>query len=455
MSILSLGKVQMIGSKLLWSMIWINGLLFCGLILGLGYIQTPVADDLIYLHWANELGIWDSTMLFRAEWNARWTAVLTNQLYLKLIPNSFVGLSFQITTLMLGMMAFFPISAVLLKSRSTAQRFIFSIYLTLGLFLLCFGVSDSWFWLCAQPAYLWASLIAIWCVFKLLCTEPKPLLFPIFTVAHIYVGGSSELVAISLLLIELSVAITSGYSRLLKPNRLLLVMGIVALMASFVFATFGQGIEVRYAHLSPPGILDGLYLAFNNYLNTIIYGIGKKLPVMAVITISALALRNQAKRPRYDWRIPLGIADGILICTLLITSFTLGEIGPNRAFVHISATLLILCLLAARHVSVPKQISPTIVPVAIVSNLLVGAWLCFTLLIDYPNDVAFSRALKEQNTTIVEQVNSGKNKIKLAPLPSSKYLYRSEISADPENQNNQQLSTIYGKDLKFILVAKP
>jgi hypothetical protein len=145
----------------------------------------------------------------------------------------------------------------------------------------------------------------------------------------------------------------------------------------------------------------------------------------------------------------------VLIFTILITAFTLGEIGPNRAFVHVSTMVLILSLIAANQITVPNHIHQKAVSIAIVSNLIFAAYLVFVLVQHFPEEMRYAAALKQRNSLITNQMNTGATEIQLPPLPSAKYLYRAEISTNPASQNNQQLSTIYGRDLKFVLVAAP
>ena len=390
--------------------------------------------------------------MLRKEWNTRWAAILVNQTYLALMSKSALGLVYQGTTLALGLTAFYPISNFLNPKLSIVKRIILSLSLLLSLFFLSFGLSDSWFWMCSQPAYLWATLISIWMVASLFKDKSGLLVYPFIVVAHIYVGGSSEIVAICILLVELSMLIFGN--RIPLINRKLLILGLLGLSSSLLFSLTGEGIETRYAFLAPPGIIDGSVIALKSYLKTIVFGIGPKLPLIGLTIVVLLAISpHQKTQPFIDWKIPFGIADGVLICTMIITAFTLGDIGPNRALIHVSAMALIMVILAIPLIRLPFLPEQGLQTTTILLCVIVTGYLAFLLVNDLPKEVLYSNALKERQTSIESQIAKGDKEIRLAPFPASKFLYRAEISPDSNSENNRQLSTIYGDDIQFILIV--
>lgn len=422
------------------------------LIIGIGYFQIPTADDLIYLNWVEELGIWESTMLLRQEWNTRWAAILINQTYLSQIPKQFLGIAYQVTTLGLGLLAFYPITKNLVPARTILKREIISISLLVTLFLLSFGLSDSWFWMCSQPAYLWATLISIWIITMLLRPNLNRAYGPILILTHLYVGGASELVAISVLLIELSLLLF--ITRIELINKKMLLIGLISLTISMVFALSGEGIENRYTHLSPPGIVDGIVISFKSYLKILVYGIGSKLVIIGSALLVLLAIRQgRSNHSFFDWKIPFGIADGVLICTMTITGFTLGGIGPNRALIHISAMVLVLVIIVVPLINFPFLTNQILLNCSVILCVILSGYLTFNLVMELPKEAAYSDAMKNRMVSINKQIDAGASEIKLKPLPDSKFLYRAEISEDPTNENNKQLSTIYGGDLQFLLIV--
>jgi hypothetical protein len=438
--------------NILWNLLGLNALLFIGVLMWLGTLQIPSADDLIYLKWVEELGIWNSTMMFHQEWNTRWTAILINQTYLSIIPKQILGLTYQATNLILGVLAFYPITKFINPGLSVLKRFILSVSLLLSLFFLSFGLSDSWFWMCSQPAYLWSTLVSIWMISILFKESSNKLAIPLLILAHVFVGGASEIIAISVLLIEMTLFIFS--SRFPLINKKLLGLGMACLIGSFAFSLTGEGIESRYAHLSPPGLIDGVIITFKSYLRVLIYGVGSKLAIVGSVFIVLLPIKSQSSiRPLFDWKIPFGIADGVLICSMIITAFTLGDIGPNRALIHIPTMVLLLVILAIPFIHLPFLTEQLLRTTSIALCVLVAGYLSFTLMIEIPKESLYSKALTERNESIQSQTDVGSTEIKLNPLPDSKFLYRAEISVAPYSENNKQLSTIYGDDLTFILIV--
>ena len=439
-------------SNILWSLLGLNAVLFMVMLIWLGHLQLPTADDLIYLKWVKELGIWESTMLLRQEWNTRWAAILINQTYLSVIPKPYLGLAFQTTNLALGFVAFHPITKFLHPELAFLKRVIISVSLLISLFLLSLGLSDSWFWMCSQPTYLWASLISFWMIASVFRTNLNPALLPVLILAHVFIGGASEIIAISVLLIELSLLLLINRVPLL--NKKALFIGLVSLIGSFLFSITGEGIETRYAHLSPPGIIDGSIISVKSYLNVLVYGIGSKMAIIGSILVVLLAIRClHSNRPFYDWKIPFGIADGVLVCSMIITAFTLGDIGPNRALTHISVMLLVLVVLAIPLIRIPIVTDQILNNMSIVLCLILAGYLSFTLVYELPKEALYSKALQERHISVESQINIGMSEIKLEPLPDSKFLYRAEISEDPNSENNKQLATIFGDDLQFVLIV--
>jgi len=424
--------------------------LFVGLVLGLGYFQMPVADDLIYLKAVNDHGVWKSVLLLRNEWNTRWTAILVNQIFLNFIPKPWLGIVYQSTTLLLILAVFRPIINVINTRAGQFQKLFLSLFFGASLFLLSFGHSDSWFWMCSQPAYLWATLIAFWMISRAFTNQLGIFATATGILAHVYVGGSTEVIALSALIIEGSLFIFR--KRIPYFNTSSMVMGIFALTASMAFAFSGQGAQIRYEYLPAPNILEGSIIAIKSYFYVLFVGVGSKLPIIALIALTLFPFgRPCTNRGPINWIVILGIGDSVLMITFLITAYTLGDVGPNRVLIHISMILLILAVLPVLHFSDRFEKNRKVHLVGILSNILLTGHLSFLIYANIPLAKAYSEAIIKREHEITEQLAEKRKTIVLTPLPEAGLLFRAEIGNSPNEQNNHQLSTIYGEELEFTL----
>lgn len=427
------------------SLIWC-ALPFLVLVLGLGYFQLPVADDLIYQKAFEENGIWSGVELLRTEWNTRWASMFSLGVLFKLVPTRWLGLVFQSLTLVSS--AFILFSFIRrYGSVKAGNALVAAVYLVAILFLATFGKADSWFWLCSTVTYVWPGLATISLITIVYSKRNWFKIIPVLLLS-ILVGGGSEIIAISYLSVLVSIKVFEN--RLPKHDQVFWTLTFAITTVALMFGLFGEGAQVRLETLPDNTLGPKLLIGFKGYVAMLFVGLPKKL---AVILVSALSLSFvlRMKAPRPSTTALLGIADTVVIITFLLLGLIMSEMGPKRSWFHISIMLVVLSVFLSMKIRPRGSWKKVVLNLTLIGNGLVGIYFWNLVKTELPKAAEYHWALEQRTKQIHQKLEEGQTVIELSPLPEPGMLYWAEITGDSDAPENQQLSLIYGEDVQFIL----
>lgn len=427
------------------SLIWCT-LPFLVLVLGLGYFQLPVADDLIYQKAFEENGIWSGVELLRSEWNTRWASMLSLGVLFKLVPTRWLGLVFQSVTLLSS--AFILFSFIRrYGSVKAGNALVAAIYLVAILFLATFGKADSWFWLCSTATYIWPGIAAIFLITILYTKRNWFKIIPVLLFS-ILVGGGSEIVAISYLTVLVSIKVFEN--RFPKHNQVFWTLTFVITTVALVFGLFGEGAQVRLEALPDNALGPKLLIGFKGYVSMLFIGLPKKLAVVLVASLS-LSFILRMKAPRPSTTVLLGIADTVLMVTFILLGLIMSEMGPKRSWFHISIMLVVISVFLSMKFRPRGSWKKVVLNLTLIGNGMMGIYFWNLVKTEIPKAAEYHWALEQRTKKIHQKLAQGQRIIELTPLPEPGILYWAEITTDPTAPENQQLSLIYGEDVQFAL----
>lgn len=431
-----------------------NALLFVVTFLGLGLFNRHSADDFHYLALTQEHGVWQAMLLHYHHWNPRWASTL--------VVNGFFahgaqGLTLPMLHLLTVLLGCVSLALLLVGAArragvalSACQMIFLPPYLMAGLFYVSFGTGDTWFWLCSVPMYLWGVLAVALGFGLLLRKGGKWWRIPAVAVVFLYVGGSSEPVAISALILLV-------YLGLIQKDNVGPKMYHVATLAcliGFCIDAMGSGAQVRLDHLPQLPITDKLWIGIKNYGRLVLLRIPEVLPALVAFLLPVAWLGSRSKTMQASSFVKLYrrnrggfvVADLTALGLSFMLALVMADMGPDRAWLPMSALMLVLGAMLAFQMGtlIETQLRGRLLHLAILAQLLLFAYQTTALIIQLPKAMHYAEAYDTRMLTIRQAAQQGHTEQQLTPLPDAGWLHSAEITADSSHHSNRHLSLHFG-----------
>ena len=422
------------------------------------------ADDFHYLIKTKELGVWDAMLFYYHNWNPRWSATL--------ITNSVLGANsisnnlflFLLSSLALGAIAFWSFTnSVVSKLElefTKLQSAIISFYLLGGLFYASFSKDDTWFWITVNPMYLWGSFAAILGGSLIVQDWWKPLRLLLTAALFVYVGGASETVAIaSLVTLFFLGFITKGTNYLLAVDRTALHIATIACLVGFGIDLIGAGSQIRYQHLPHYSTGDKLLVGLWNYAKFALIEIPLIIPATIIcaspfaflgrkqLRFQLVALRELVLTNRKLW----ALADLMVIILAFALAFSMGEMGPKRAWIPLSILTLFVTIVFTYQLGTWLYIKLNGKLFQFVITIQLAVMLYQVVIGANQMMVTNKYAAKvDSRMEYISSLNTTDSVITLEPLPDSGWLFSSEISSDTSYFTNKHLGHYFNNQYQFV-----
>jgi len=438
----------------------VNAVLFGGTFLVLGLYNRLSADDYHYLVTTQEHGIWGGMLEYYQNWNPRWASTLVLNALL-LAHSKSHGLLMHGLTLALGWgslrMLLLGVEERFKLSFSKFQRVVLPFYFLMVLFHVSFAKDDSWFWMSSTPMYLW-GIFAMAAGFGLLLVRNASLWhLPLLVVLFLYVGGSSEPVAV----VALTVLFYLGILRSKGKNRRLYHIATVSCLIGFGLDALGSGAQVRLDHLPQLPISDRLFIGAKNYGRSVLM----KLPLMLPILLAALLPIAVFFRDDERWQVAsfkelyvsnrhvFALCDLVLLAIAFMMGLVMSEQGPARAWLPISAMLVVSGVILSSQLGevLDRLMRRYLFHLVIAFQvLLIGIQLHGAAQM-IPTAMTYAVSVDGRMEMIRSAVIRGDELCPLPPLTDAGWLHSAEISADTSDFRNRHLSLYFGNKTRVFV----
>lgn len=445
----------------------INALVFAVIFLLVGRNQRFAGDDFHYLVKAQDLGIWDSVIYYYNNWNTRWASSFARATLLKLFGSNHSTLIVNVGSLLLGLFSIKAfISSIISQSRiplTSKQQWIIASYLLMVVFHTTFGKADSWFWLSSVPSYLWGCFAALLGGSLLLKRESSVLKHLAVSGLFIYVGGSSESVALATIIALCYLGFISHKRKLqVSINRKALHLATISCLISFGICLIGPGLDVRKEFLPHYPVSDKLIVGFWNYFKFNFKEIPLLLPLVILMVspfgffgrkhlqFQLISIKELFWANKRIW----GLADLTIAILAFSIAFVMGEMGPTRTWLPISFVVVAVAVFIAYQLGTWAYIKSN----GKLLHLVIGAQV---ILLSYQLVSGYDQVYKtnmyasavDQRMTLIETFNLAPNTIyHLEKLPDSGWLFSAEITSDTAHFTNDHLELFF--ENKYNLALK-
>lgn len=435
-----------------------NGLLFVGLFIAIGLHNRPSADDFHYLALVQQHGVWDAMVLHYHHWNPRWASTLVVNGFFAHWQEGVTLPLLHVLTVVLGWSVF----ALLLRLLTQAlplKHLHLPFYLLAGLFYMSFGIGDTWYWLCSVPMYLW-GVLAFFLGFGLLLLEGGLWWrVPAVAVVFLYIGGSSEAVAVCVLILLIYFGLTQPDGR----GPWMFHVATIACLVGLLIDALGSGVQVRMEHLPQLPLSERMWISLKNYGRLVLVHIPMKLPALLAFLLPVAWIGQVSGQfQSADLRELLGrnrpmlvVADLMAIGLSLMMGLLMSDMGPDRAWLPMSVMVLLVGLVIAYQSGawLDARLRGRLFHAAAVAQVLLLGYQVRELVTELPRATAYAEAVDARMQTLAEAVALGDTLLALQPLPDAGWLQSAEITADTAHHLNRHLSLHFGNRIRVYVDA--
>ncbi len=427
------------------SLLVVANALFVLLYIALCYFNRIAIDDFHFLSLARKFDPLEAMIVERSTWSARWASVLLNQVVL-----SFHGSGGAL--FMFGVLAFalFVLSVDRILQRASSfdpwMRLNYSILVVCAVFHASFSIDRTWFWLCSACTYLIGMIMLLFGFSTLIGKEQIRIDMIICCIAFLYVGGSSEPLAVFILAVLLLLMLIPG-SRTAIPLRMLSI-AFFSCLIGFAILYSGGGNFKRASHFQDIGIVHAAVLNVKMCALIILRELPSVLPVILLFSIPiGIQLADRicvpSDRRKVLRQVPLILTaffTSVYFFQLPITYAT-QDVGAGRTLFPITFLALIASAAIFLHLlPLVDRWRTTLIGITLGGVIILNGYTLFEQLNVLP---AYAAAYDER-MRLLEGSKHITGTIVLEPLPPSGLLLSAEISTDPRHFSNQHLRSGLG-----------
>ncbi len=440
-----------------------NALLFVVIFLWVASNYRLAADDFHHVVMVKNHGIWETMVFYYQNWNPRWSSILITNSFLSKGENQSVLFLFHVCSLLLGFVSIWSFTSAINKTLklpfTRIQISIISIYLLAIAFYISFEKNDTWYWITVAPMYLWGTFAAF-LGGSLLLQHWIPIIRRVLTfLIFLFAGGASESAAIATLLTLLFLGIKTRRHETNWLDRNALHAATLGCMVGFGISMIGPGIQIRREHLPHYPFGEKLLVGLWNYIKFNLKEIPLKLPLL-ILFVAPFGFFGR-KQLRFQlvsikeifWaNKTIWILSDLIILTLAMAlGMVMCEMGPTRAWFPISVVMLMVGVVTAYQLGTwfyiftkGRLIHFTIAALSI--TLIYQVHVGYTQI---SQTSEYAHAVDER-MDFIHTVESSAQLIELEPLPSSGWLFSSEISTDTAHFTNMHLGLFFNHKSKFV-----
>lgn len=420
------------------------------------HLNRFAPDDLCFLAKVRELGLTGSVRFFYMTWLGRWSALTLIELLLSSYRYGVTVLMLQgvFTVIILNAalhLALKQICALLDMQLNFSQQVSLTLLATGCIFYGTASIPDTWFSLSSSIMYLWSpiALIAAWTLLYRRSWLSRFLI----CILGLYIGAANEVLPLCLLAFMLVHFINHSSARDLRFNNILLFLSV---LFSFLLLVKAPGNYIRKEQLPEAHLIPASIIFIKSILKFSVrtfYCLLRSTPFLLLFYGFGAAFSEQLKAKDALLRkaakqilIGLGIAIPI---TYLFLAIIMSEMGPGRAWTHLSFLALFYCMLQLARLGARYPLK---------NGIYIGYFSLITMILysvyEIPISMRYTEKVDERLKMIAEHKQKGSlETLTVPPLPWAGYLFSAEISEKPGHYLNRNLKV--GLDLSFDVKRSP
>lgn len=442
-----------------------NAIAFVVIFLLVASNDRLAADDFHYLVKTKELGIWDAMRFYYQNWNPRWSATLMTNTVLNSYSSTTSLLLFHFASLMFAFAAVFAfVKAVIAQMKLSLKNWqstVLAMYLLAVIFYGSFSRDDTWFWLTVNPMYFWGSFSAVLGGSTILMKGWKLIRIPLTALLFLYAGGASETVAISAIVVLFFLGFVTHKKQFpIQIDRTALHVATIGCLIGFGIDVAGHGAQVRFAHLPQLTLSEKALVGFWNYIKFTLKEIPLTLPAFIVGAAPFAFLgRKQLHFQLISWKELLLvdrklwiIADLLVFVMAFTMAFSMGEMGPERAWFPLTFVVLIFSVVFAYQLGtwLYIQTKGKLYQLVMLSLMLALFFQVGMGFYQVRTTSIYAKAV-DQRMEFISALSPTDSVIELQPLPFSGWLFSAEITADTSHFTNKHLGLYFQNKHAFVL----
>jgi hypothetical protein len=429
-------------------LIGFQAILFFVFLLITFFFNRFAADDYYFIGELRTMSFKEIYKDLYFNWHGRWTSNFLLVLFLKF--NQVPLFLMLYNTLSLGLLYIGVVrllKAVNIFYTINIERktiLTFGLVFISVLFFCTISANDSWLWYTSSIVYLW-STIAFFFGFSTFFKEKKKFLdCLILILSTVYIGGSNEPLTFIILLLLLFLVLK-------KHETIISSLTILILISAFLINYLSPGTLHRDQMTPDLSFVNLIFYTGYSSIKFLLFSIHTTLIPALFLSIPFYLLGKKSSfsiavfHPINELIKSIVIVISIVIINQFIVVYALGSLSPDRSGVTSTIAIAIimiryLFLLGTHHQNKYNQLKKILF-------LNVIALIIFNF---YFANIHSNYATAVDNR--IQYISISKSElIKVDPLPSSGYIYSTEITTDATNFKNQHLKNGLGIKNDIVL----
>ena len=441
------------------TLIIISNVIFILLYVILASNNRIAHDDYYSIYIVNKLGVIDSVIYQYNNWCTRYISVFLSFTISSLLKYKYTLFIYNIILLKLFVISvYYSLNAcksILNESarNDKLQILNYSVFFVSAIFYASFNIGETWFWLSSTSTYL-LSVIMLFFAFSFIFNNKGNMANKIsITLVSVFIGGSNGTLSLLLLLVLFVLFLLYKQKNKLIANKLLL--SFVCVLISFLILYSGNGNNIRSGSFNSISVLDSFILnikttaiiLFMRVPNILIY-----ILLFIIPTFHIFGNTQNITKSTFTKRflVSTSILLSLLFVFQLPITYKTQDVAAVRTLLPISILFFIYGLYLIYNInqieSFRLRIPKTFAPLVLVCIILFNFW---NLQTQYKVTENYASKYDERIETIKKL--SHMDTIALKPLPSSGFLYSSEITFDANHFSNKQMKVGLQKKSELIL----
>lgn len=381
-------------------------------------------------------------------WHGRWTSNFLLVLFLKFNQAPLFLMLYN--TLSLGLLYIGVVRV--LKAVNTFYNInierkavlTFGVIFISVLFFCTISANDSWLWYTSSIVYLWSTIAFFFGLSTFFKEKKKFLDYLILILSTIYIGGSNEPLTFIILLLLL-------FLILKKHETIISSLSIIVLISAFLINYLSPGTLHRNQMTPDLSFVNLILYTGYSSIKFLLFSIHTTFIPALFLSIPFYLLGKKSSfsiavfHPIKELIKSIVLIISVVVINQFIVIYALGGLSPDRSAITSTIVITItmiryLFLMGTRHKNKYNQIKKILF-------LNVIALIIFNF---YFANIHSNYATAVDNR--IQYISISKSElIKVDPLPSSGYIYSTEITTDATNFKNQHLKNGLGIKNDIVL----
>lgn len=442
------------------TLIIISNVIFIALYVILASNNRIAHDDYYSIYIVNKLGIIDSVIYQYDNWCTRYISVFLSFTISSLLKYKYTLFIYNILLLQLFIISiYYSLNAckkLLNESvrNDKLQILNYSVFFVSAIFYSSFNIGETWFWLSSTSTYL-LSVIMLFFAFSFIFNNKKNMANKVsITLVSVFIGGSNGTLSLLLLLVLFVLFLLYQQKNKLIANKLLL--SFVCVLISFVILYLGNGNNIRSSSFNSISVLDSFILNIKTTAIILFMRVPSILIYILLFILPTFHIFGNTQNITKSTFIKRCLVSASILLALLFLfqlpiTYKTQDVAAIRTLLPISILFFVYGLFLIYNICQIESFRLRI-PTAFAQLYLVGIILfnLWNLQNQYKVTNNYASKYDERIETIKKL--SHMDTIALKPLPSSGFLYSSEITFDANHFSNKQMKV--GLQTKSELIIR-